>query len=125
MIWDTNALISFFNQDPQFLSLANKAAAPVIPLVVVAEYRFGLEGSTRKDQLLPRLEAFLLTVSTLAADMETTRHYARIAHQLKTTGRRISQNDLWIAALAAQHDLPIASRDNDFDNIEGVKRLTW
>ncbi|MCX7916267.1 MAG: PIN domain-containing protein, partial [Verrucomicrobiae bacterium] len=83
------------------------------------------EGSTRKDQLLPRFEAFLLTVSTLAADMETTRHYARIAHQLKTTGRRISQNDLWIAALAVQHDLPIASRDNDFDNIEGVKRQAW
>lgn len=125
MIWDTNALTAFFNQDPNFLSFASQAGPPLIPLIVVAEYRFGLEGSIRRDLLLPRFEAFLLTVSTLAADMETTRHYARIAHQLKTVGRRISQNNLWIAALAAQHDLPIASRDADFDHIEGVKRQTW
>ena len=125
MIWDTNALSAFFTQDAQFLSFISGADTPVIPLIVVAEYRFGLEGSTRKTEILPRFEAFLLTVVALACDMETTRHYARIAHHLKTAGRRISQNDLWIAALAAQHDLPVASRDQDFDNIEGVERRTW
>jgi tRNA(fMet)-specific endonuclease VapC len=125
MIWDTNALTAFFNQDAQFLSFISASDTPVIPLIVVAEYRFGLEGSSRKADILPRFEAFLSTVSTLACDMETTRHYARIAQQLKTAGRRISQNDLWIAALAAQHHLPVASRDADFDNIEGVERQTW
>ena len=125
MIWDTNARTAFFNQDVQFLSFISEADTPVIPLIVVAEYRFGLEGSNRKADILPRFEAFLSSVSTLGCDMETTRHYARIAHHLKTVGRRISQNDLWIAALAAQHDLPVASRDQDFDNLEGVERQTW
>jgi tRNA(fMet)-specific endonuclease VapC len=125
MIWDTNALTAFFNEDAQFLFFISATDAPVIPLIVVAEYRFGLEGSNRKSLILPRFEAFLLTVHTLAGDMETTEHYARIAHQLKTAGRRISQNDLWIAALAAQHKLPIASRDNDFDHIKDVQRRAW
>ena len=125
MIWDTNALTSFFNQDADFLTFIANTDTLVIPLIVVAEYRFGLEGSTRKVAVLPRFEAFLITVSTLACDMETTRRYARIAHQLKTACRRISQNNLWIAGLAAQHRLPLASRDLDFDNIEGVQRLSW
>ena len=40
-------------------------------------------------------------------------------------GQPIPENDLWIAALARQHRLPILSNDAHFDQVSGVKRLGW
>jgi predicted nucleic acid-binding protein len=37
----------------------------------------------------------------------------------------IPTNDLWIAALARQHQLQILSRDTHFDFIEGIVRIGW
>jgi predicted nucleic acid-binding protein len=34
-------------------------------------------------------------------------------------------DDLWIAALAIEHDLPVLSRDAHFDVVEGLTRISW
>mgnify|MGYP001319100759 CR=1 FL=1 len=31
----------------------------------------------------------------------------------------------WIAALAVQHRLPVASRDAHFDHVRGLRRVAW
>lgn len=36
-------------------------------------------------------------------------------------GRPISENDVWIAA----HDQPVVSRDAHFDEVPGLRRLSW
>ena len=40
-------------------------------------------------------------------------------------GRLIPENDIWIAAIALQHDLTSATRDEHFKEIEGVKVVIW
>lgn len=40
-------------------------------------------------------------------------------------GRPIPLHDIWIAAVALQHDLVLASRDGHFDEVDGLKRETW
>jgi tRNA(fMet)-specific endonuclease VapC len=44
---------------------------------------------------------------------------------LRTKGTPIPENDLWIAALAKQHDLTVVSRDEHFDAVPGVERVAW
>jgi tRNA(fMet)-specific endonuclease VapC len=61
----------------------------------------------------------------LCPDRETADWYASIRHELKSKGRPIPENDLWIAALARQESLEIVSRDPHFDRIEGVVRVDW
>jgi predicted nucleic acid-binding protein len=39
--------------------------------------------------------------------------------------RRAPENDVWIAALALQHRLPVVSRDRHFDRVEGLERRSW
>lgn len=39
---------------------------------------------------------------------------------LVEAGRRIKVNDLWIAATAAAHGLPIVTQDADFEPLEGT-----
>lgn len=61
----------------------------------------------------------------LSIDVETARYYGEIRHELRLDGRPIPQNDVWIAALALQHRLPVLSRDTHFDSVEGVERISW
>jgi tRNA(fMet)-specific endonuclease VapC len=56
---------------------------------------------------------------------QTTRHYAAINRELRRAGKPIPTNDLWIAALCRQYNLPLLSRDRHFDMVSGVQRLNW
>jgi len=42
-------------------------------------------------------------------------HWARLRVQVAGAARRVNVNDLWIAATAAAHRLPIVTQDADFD----------
>jgi predicted nucleic acid-binding protein len=40
-------------------------------------------------------------------------------------GSRIPENDLWIAAMAQEHQLPLVTRDQHFSLVTGLKALFW
>jgi len=71
------------------------------------------------------LEDALATTVILAADEITTRRYAEIRLQLTSAGTPIPMNDLWIAAIARQHKMPVLSRDVHFDHVSGITRIGW
>jgi predicted nucleic acid-binding protein len=49
--------------------------------------------------------------------------WARLRVHLAERGRRVNVNDLWIAASAVAHRLPIVTQDDDFDPLDGVRGL--
>ena len=61
--------------------------------------------------------------STLEVTDATTHHYAKVRLDPKRIGKPIPTNDVWIAALCRQHELPILSRDRHFDVVPNIKRL--
>ena len=62
-------------------------------------------------------------VRPLYADDQTTHHYASVFRQLREQGTPIPTNDMWIAALALQHNLALYSRDRHFDQLRQLTRL--
>lgn len=54
---------------------------------------------------------------------EVAEVWADMRAHLARTGRRIPVNDLWIAATAAVHHLPVVTQDDDFDVVGGVRGL--
>ncbi len=58
-------------------------------------------------------------VCPVTIDAAVGAEWARLRVHLAEAGRRISINDLWIAATAAAHGLAIVTRDADFDPVEG------
>ena len=58
-------------------------------------------------------------------EVGTVRPYAEIRDRLKRAGTPIPSNDLWIAALAVQHRLPVVSRDTHFDQVRTLTRISW
>ena len=48
----------------------------------------------------------------LSCDAVTAWIYGEVRDRLRLKGRPIPENDLWIAAIAIQHDLALATRDD-------------
>jgi tRNA(fMet)-specific endonuclease VapC len=68
----------------------------------------------------------LLTFAAmLFPDQSTTEHFGQIKAELSKLGKPIPDNDLWIAAIARQHGLPVATRDAHFTHVPGLQTLSW
>jgi tRNA(fMet)-specific endonuclease VapC len=87
-----------------------------IPLMVLAEMMAGFYGGTQQHRNEALLRKFLAkpTIAILLPGRETAERYARLFVQLKRAGTPIPDNDLWIAALALEHDLLLITRDRHF-----------
>jgi predicted nucleic acid-binding protein len=48
-------------------------------------------------------------------------HWARLRVHLAHSGGRVNVNDLWIAAAAAAHGLPVVTQDDHFEPLEGAQ----
>ncbi len=125
MILDTNALAAFVEGDRRLVSLLRAHEHLAIPVIVLGEYRFGIAASSQRDAYVAWLQAYLNRFDVLSINAETADIYAALRIELKTAGKLIPSNDAWIAALALQHRLPLASRDAHFDNVRGLRRVAW
>ncbi len=70
---------------------------------------------------MARIDEFAAANVILSCDAETGRWYGEIKNDLRQKGRPIPENDLWIAALAMQHDLLLVTRDGHFSVAKRLK----
>ena len=125
MILDTNALWAAADRDSAALDVVAGAERLAVPVIVLGEYRMGIAQSRHRTEYENWLREWIVVVTVLNIDEETTLHYAAIGLELKRSGKPIPANDLWIAALCRQHSLPLLSRDHHFDVVKGLKRIDW
>ncbi|MCX6594766.1 MAG: type II toxin-antitoxin system VapC family toxin [Acidobacteria bacterium] len=125
MILDTNALSAYLDNMPEAVRMVSEARQVAVPVIVAGEFVFGIAQSRHREVYERSLERMLDRCAVLDVGIETARHYAAIRLELKSAGKPIPANDLWIAALARQHAIPVMSRDTHFDFVGGVRRLTW
>ena len=125
MILDTNALSAFADDAPAAVAAVSRAERIYLPVVVLGEYRYGIAHAARPREHEEWLSAFLRTCHVLDLTQRTATWYADIRSDLRRTGKPIPANDAWIAALCGEHNLPVLSRDQHFDRVPGLRRLTW
>src|SRR5258708_6800503 len=125
MILDTTAVSALSFEDADLMSALGTSLRHHLPVIVIGEYEFGLAGSKRNKELTAWFALLVSESLVLTVDRETATHYGAICAALKRNGTPIPSNDLWIAALAVQHDLPVVSQDGHFDLVRGVRRVGW
>lgn len=125
MILDTNALSAAADRDPSAMEIVARADRLAVPVIVLGEYRLGIAQSRHKVTYESWLRDWVSSVNVLDIDEQTTHFYAAIGLELKTKGKPIPANDLWIAALCGQHALPLLSQDRHFDFVPGLRRIGW
>lgn len=121
---DTNIIVDLFANDESLRHQLSVKKA-VIPSVVVGELYFGAYASSRQKLRLKELNEFIANYEVVHIDEETALYYGQIKAQLKASGTPIPENDVWISALALQHNFTIATRDHHFDKPKKVKVVYW
>ena len=122
---DTNIVIALFAEDHSVQKHMAKAGEIFIPATVIGELFFGAFKSGRPKVNTARIENFAVYNTVLACDIGTSRKYGHIKNLLHKKGHPIPENDIWIAALAIEHDLTLISRDEHFKEIAELKRAVW
>lgn len=123
---DTNIIIGLFADEKSITEKIKTFSGSIfIPSIVLGELFYGAEQSTRKVENRKRIEELAEASLVLECDLETARTYGKVKSQLKVKGSPIPENDIWIAALADQHQLMLVTRDKHFNNIETILIETW
>jgi tRNA(fMet)-specific endonuclease VapC len=125
ILLDTNRYGDFFLGVATSVELVEHAETVFVPFVVLAELRAGFAYGRRQAENERVLRQFLSRdgISTLFANDQTTQQYAAIYRQLRKQGTPIPTNDMWLAALALQHDLVLHDRDKHFDHLPQLVRV--
>ena len=120
ILLDTNVVSEAMKPEPapRVRTWLDEQAAETLYLssITIAELAFGigaLAKSRRKDKLTAALDGVLELFADriLPFDTSAARHYAELAVRARAAGKGFPTPDGYIAAIAASHDLAVASRD--------------
>jgi len=128
---DTNILIYLIKQHPPAVAQRVDALPAedrlCMSFITWAELLKGAERSTRKADVLRRLDALARQVPVLyPGGPAICRHYAEQFTRLKDAGTPIGANDLWIACHALAEDATLVTHNlREFERVSGLKLQDW
>ena len=125
VLLDTNIVIALFAGEAAVRQGVEQADAIFIPVIAMGELYYGARQSARVASNVERLTAFAAAAAVLVCDSGTAAVYGELKAMLRAQGTPIPENDIWIAALARQHLLELASRDAHFTLIPGLDLVRW
>jgi tRNA(fMet)-specific endonuclease VapC len=124
VLLDTNIVIAFFASETAVCQRVAESEI-ILTSTVLGELYFGARRSGHTARNLARLDEFSASVAILPCDSATSRYYGEIKDHLRAKGRPIPDNDIWIAAVALQYGLPLATRDEHFKYLESLALKNW
>jgi len=126
---DSNTYIYFDKNTSQTLTAKLLSISPVnlmIPSMVAAELRYGVEKSAKREYNSDRLERFLSLYEIAPFDEESSKCYAKIRADLERRGMLIGANDLVIAAtVLSKNGILITRNADEFSRIADLKIENW
>ena len=125
LVLDTNVLIAFLRAPEAFAARFSAYDLVLLSPVVLGEFRAGLFDTKAGRENREALDAFLRNPAVRVWPMTdaTSLVYAKVFQALRSAGKPIPTNDIWIAALAVQHSLPLCSRDEHFNHLKQIARI--
>lgn len=124
VLLDSDAYTGFASNDEKTLQIIRRADEILFSTVVLGELMLGFRGGSKFKTNMRDLDEFLSHphVSVAEVTRTTADRFSRIGSSLKSKGRPIPTNDLWIAAQAMENGADLVSFDAHYANIEG---LVW
>jgi len=122
---DTNIVVEILNGNNDTIERLQKFDIFYLPITVCGELLFGAKNSKKKKTNEKKFKAFIKSCKILNSNILIAEEYANIRLELKGKGNPIPENDIWIASICKINNIPIATRDKHFKNIDGLKIVAF
>jgi len=119
---DTNIYSYALRGDSDVIAILRQVSHIGFSAISIGELLSGFKGGRREKENRQELVTFLDSprVILYSVNEATAEYYSLILNQLKQRGTPIPTNDIWIAAVAFQHGLPLYTMDQHFSRVEGL-----
>ncbi|HTA16092.1 MAG TPA: type II toxin-antitoxin system VapC family toxin [Solirubrobacteraceae bacterium] len=121
---DTSVFIA--GETSRSLDVGRLPSQSAVSAVTIAELQAGVLAARdleTRARRLATLEA-VADIELLVVDGTVAASWALLRVHLAESGRRLNVNDLWIAATALAHEVPVVTQDDDFSPVDGVAGLS-
>ena len=125
VILDTNAFSAFVDGDEKLVRVLSSESELALPIIVLGEFLHGIQGSRLRGSYEAWVKTNLAFFNLLPVIRETAERYAEIRRELKSSGKPIPTNDLWIAAIARTQGMPLVTRDAHFRAVRSLRIVAW
>jgi tRNA(fMet)-specific endonuclease VapC len=125
LLLDTSAVISHLRPNDSVTEKLTAADFLFLPVIALGELLHGAYRLSFPERQLQKIRTFLRAVTVLGVSTLTAEHFGKISAELSVTGQMIPANDIWIAALAREYQLPVATHDVHFTRVDGISVLRW
>ncbi len=122
---DTNAVIAYREANSDVCSLIDKTVQLFLPAIVLGELLYGAINSAKPEKNEHDITMFANDSILMSIDEAAAIRYAKVRYDLKKKGNPIPENDIWIAALCLEHDVPLLTNDGHFNNIHELEVINW
>jgi tRNA(fMet)-specific endonuclease VapC len=122
LMLDTSGYAAFKRGHAEVVDTLRQVPSILIPSIALGELLAGFEVGSRRRENRTELTEFQRSprVRTVQITQETAERYARIYAYLRSIGRPIPTNDLWIAAAAMEHGSELLTMDNHFLDVPQI-----
>ncbi len=117
---DTSVLIAL--ESGRELDAAKLPDELRVSVITIAELQVGIHAAADTETRAARMATLdsISSLEPLHVNAAAAHEWARMRHRLALAGRRINVNDLWIAAIAVAHRLPVVTQDHDYDALSDL-----
>lgn len=125
VVLDTSVIVAVLRRVPGLMERLHATEELLVPLIVLGELEYGVNLAAPPERQREAVRTFMESATLLLPTARTAAEYGRIKATLKTTGTPLPENDVWIAAFALEHGLPLATRDAHFAQVAGLTVFDW
>ena len=122
ILLDTSAYTAFKLGQTEAIEIIQRAARIAFNSTVLGELLAGFAIGSQESKNHAELQQFLQSdrVHIFPIDDVTAIYYATVYRVLRSKGRPIPTNDMWIAASALQYGYALFSYDGHFKHVDGL-----
>ncbi len=128
---DTNILVYVLNARPRHEAVLERfdreqAQDMVVSSITLAELRYGIEKSQRREANRRALHRVLRALNVLAFDAKAAETYGSVRAALEASGKPVGPLDTLIAAHALGLDVTlVTSNVREFSRVRGLRVESW
>ena len=128
---DTNILVYVLNARPGHESILERFDREepqdmVVSSITLAELRYGIEKSQRREANRRALQRVLRALNVLAFDAKAADAYGSVRATLESAGKPVGPLDTLIAAHALALDVTLVSSNlREFSRVHGLRVESW